>query len=268
MQQQDIIQKIQDLIAEGETEEAVNAMVAFAKANNPDIHEDVILLSGQYKQWKRENMLGIEQSDSELHRIQMGLLELLRNGQLPADRDGGRLPRAAASRSGGSALQKKLPLIGGVLGIVAVVIVLWMAIGGKDADVPAADTPEQPVVSEPSSNIHFTRLQINPGTVLVKDQRYPTADNRFYLVFQEDGNLCVQNSTDDLFKWGSYQESEILAAEARFTEDGNLVIQDAGNRSWSTQTADPGARLAISNHGRLLIVNAANKVIWEGEEAE
>lgn len=213
-------------------------------------------------------MLGVEQTNSELRRIEMSLLELLRNGHLPADRDGGRLPRAAASRSGRNALQKRLPLIGGVLGIIAVVIVLWMAIGGKEADVPPAGTPEQPVASEPSSNIHFTRLPINPGTVLVKDQRYPTADNRFYLVFQEDGNLCVRNSTDDLFKWGSYQESEIFAVEARFSEDGNLVIQDAGNRSWSTHTADPGARLAVNNHGRLLIVNVANKVIWEGEEVE
>ncbi|NUO01733.1 MAG: hypothetical protein HUU01_14095 [Saprospiraceae bacterium] len=264
MQQQDVIQKIQNLIAEGETEQAIDELVEFSRTNNPELYENAILLSGQYKQWKRENMLGIEQTNSELRRIEMGLLELLRSDPPADDHHDNKTAHAATSSSGRNTAKKRW-LIGGVLGIIVLIIFVWMATGGEDTESSAPDTPEQAMENESSGNTPFTRLQIKPGTELEMEQEYPTEDNRFYLILLEDGNLCVHSSDDDGFKWGTRQESGIFAQEARFDEDGNLEINDANNRIWSTQTTDPDASLAVSNDGVLLVVNDGGEVLWEGK---
>lgn len=79
------ISQIQAQLAEGNTEKALELLMQFLKDKSSPQHENAILLSGQYKQWKRDNMLGVEQSHQELRRIEVSILEMLKEeGELPA----------------------------------------------------------------------------------------------------------------------------------------------------------------------------------------
>lgn len=50
----DTIEQIKNHIAKGDTEKAIELLVQFTKETNSPKQDDAILLSGQYKQWKRE----------------------------------------------------------------------------------------------------------------------------------------------------------------------------------------------------------------------
>lgn len=71
------IDKIKDMIAKGNTEKALELLVEFAKTNNSPHYDEVVLLSGQFKQWKRQANLGLQQSSTELRRIEMGMMNIL-----------------------------------------------------------------------------------------------------------------------------------------------------------------------------------------------
>ncbi len=84
-----------------------------------------------------------------------------------------------------------------------------------------------------------------PNTSFVKGQRYYSEDNRYCLVFQEDGNLVV-------YKFASARKynaiwnagtAGIAMKSCVFQEDGNLVMYDyAGKARWAANggTVDKG----------------------------
>ncbi|MBK8192510.1 MAG: hypothetical protein IPK76_04680 [Lewinellaceae bacterium] len=264
MELQEIIKKIEGLLAEGQTEEALNALMEFTKSSNSPQHEDVVLLSGQFRQWKRENMLGVEQTNSELHRIEMGILTILKGGDIlessagdtPSDTPAGR------NNSGIGSIKQMAPIIGGVLGLIAVIVVVWSLTSGKNDSQKSLNAP---VVTQSVSSVNFSVLPVRAGVDLVAGQKYLTADQRHYMTFQEDGNLCIYRSSDDSFVWGSIQVGAPADGKAaRMQKDGNLVILDGNsNWMWGTQTTDPSAFLGVTNDGALAVINASNQVIWK-----
>lgn len=70
------IQQIKSLISKGKTEEALKCLIQLS-AENPDIENQALLLSGQYQQWEVSKRLGILESDIEVRRIQHSILDLL-----------------------------------------------------------------------------------------------------------------------------------------------------------------------------------------------
>jgi hypothetical protein len=75
------IEQIKNYIAKGETDKAIALLIEYTKKTNSPKQDDAILLSGQYRQWKREISLGIEQSSSELRRIEMTVMTILQEKQ-------------------------------------------------------------------------------------------------------------------------------------------------------------------------------------------
>lgn len=73
----DSISQIKKWIAQGETEKAVEALLEYARSKGGDAERQALLLSGQFRQWKREQTLGIQQSNNELRRIELSIMELL-----------------------------------------------------------------------------------------------------------------------------------------------------------------------------------------------
>lgn len=71
------IDQIKELIAEGNTEEAIEILVEYTKKQKPELHDEAVLLSGQFRQWKRQQTLGVQQSSSELHRIDLAIMNVL-----------------------------------------------------------------------------------------------------------------------------------------------------------------------------------------------
>ena len=73
----EIIEKIRNYIAKGETENAIKLLVDYTNETQSPKHDEAVLLSGQFKQWKRQANLGLEQSNSDLRRIEMSILNIL-----------------------------------------------------------------------------------------------------------------------------------------------------------------------------------------------
>jgi len=134
-----------------------------------------------------------------------------------------------------------------------------------------AQTP--PPIRVPGGEKPLPQGIFKPNTSFVKGQRYYSADNRYCLIFQEDGNLVI-------YKFASAKKySAIWNAGTNglaiktciFQEDGNLVMYDyAGKARWAANggSVDNGGRnngdkfypvgpdshwLAMQNDGNLVI---------------
>ena len=85
----------------------------------------------------------------------------------------------------------------------------------------------------------YNKGVIPPNTSLVKNQRYYSADNRYCLVFQPDGNLVLYKfSTPTSFKaiWNTHTNGMAMN-KCVFQKDGNLVLYDyTGKAKWDSWT--------------------------------
>ena len=128
----EFIDKIKEHISQGETEKAIKLLVEFTKENKPDMHDEAVLLSGQFRQWKREVSLGVQQSNSELRRIEMGIINLLTDESISdnslADLN---LSRQKFNAQPPAKKSKLLPIALGVLSLV-VVFMAWQMMTHND----------------------------------------------------------------------------------------------------------------------------------------
>lgn len=155
----EIAHQIKTLLAKGETEKALDLLLENADALDNTAQQQIFLLSGQYKQWKRERMLGIEQSSSELRRIELAIMELLD------------APKAAASRKASAAPSSLLARYWPVLvGLLFVGVAGWFVVQSRTASaVPATastlSAAESPASepSDPTSPLPTSDLE-NPPT--------------------------------------------------------------------------------------------------------
>ncbi len=78
-----------------------------------------------------------------------------------------------------------------------------------------------------------------PNTVLEKNKRYYSEDNRYFLLFQEDGNLVVykvmgNNKVKAI--WNTHTNGKAIK-KCVFQDDGNLVLYDYNNKAiWAAFT--------------------------------
>ncbi len=137
----EIAHQIKTLLAKGETEKALDLLLENADALDNTAQQQIFLLSGQYKQWKRERMLGIEQSSSELRRIELAIMELLD------------APKQAASRKvfapPSSLVAKYWPVL---IGLLFVGVAVWFVVQSRTASAPAADLQPTEVLDERQSD--------------------------------------------------------------------------------------------------------------------
>ena len=117
------------------------------------------------------------------------------------------------------------------------------------------------VQSRPPGICPTDTLTLLPGESLV------SADGRFLLVYQTDGNLVVyETGAGALWASGTAGSS---AGRATMQDDGNLVVYDAASRAvFATNTSShPGASLVMQNDGNLVIYDANGVAIWATQTA-
>ncbi len=69
--------QIEELIRKGETEEAIKYLSKYGEAKNDTFHDQCILISSSYHEWKNREINGLGNPPTELPRINHSILKLL-----------------------------------------------------------------------------------------------------------------------------------------------------------------------------------------------
>lgn len=70
-----IFDKVKQLIAKGETAEAIDLLKNHAKGDNPSLENDIVLLEGRFRKWEREAALDV--SEDSLEKIHYAILKCI-----------------------------------------------------------------------------------------------------------------------------------------------------------------------------------------------
>ena len=87
-----------------------------------------------------------------------------------------------------------------------------------------------------------------------------SADGRFYLTMQTDGNFVLWGPSGVLWATGTNGTG---AAAAYFQQDGNLVLYSGSGAVWASATHSYCANLAVQNDGNVVIYSATGAVVWQ-----
>ena len=141
----DATEQIKNHIAKGEPDKAINLLLEHSRGNIPNIYDEALLLSGQYRQWKRGITLGVEQSSTELRRIEVGVLDLLNNQEayanvIPSKNNFAAAPTSTKSDAGKSNLTS---ILLGVFGTISIGFIVLLVVGAKDPEVPVNGNPAE-----------------------------------------------------------------------------------------------------------------------------
>ena len=93
-----------------------------------------------------------------------------------------------------------------------------------------------------------------PGQTLFVNQSLTSADNRFRLTMQNDGNLVIYRTSDNRALWATgTQQSDVQRAVMQ--TDGNFVLYHVNNApAWASNTAgSPGSYIIMQTDGNLVI---------------
>src|SRR5439155_5305822 len=94
-----------------------------------------------------------------------------------------------------------------------------------------------------------------PNWVLNPDQSIYSADGRYRLTYQLDGNLVLYQQWDGQSPWASNTVGTSLG-QVIMRDDGDLVISDAnGTVVWDSGTAGAGNYLLVQTDGNLIVAS-------------
>lgn len=68
---------IKNLVANGEIDKALEALLSYTIDNQSTFQNDITSLKGQYSQWQKEKRIGLEPEPKELRRIELAVLEFV-----------------------------------------------------------------------------------------------------------------------------------------------------------------------------------------------
>jgi hypothetical protein len=102
------------------------------------------------------------------------------------------------------------------------------------------------------------------GDEMITNHFLQSADGRFRLILQDDGNLVLYFYNTALWHTSTFGNPDVnrLAMQT----DGNLVLYDSnGGYYWHTSTyGNPGAYLLLQNDGNLVVYNGGTPLWWSG----
>jgi predicted heme/steroid binding protein len=105
---------------------------------------------------------------------------------------------------------------------------------------------------------------VSSGGRLSRGERYHSTNRQYYVIFQDDGNLVVYNSSNQPL-WGADCHGK-GGNRCVFQPDGNLVVYDASNAPiWASNTHGKGSGLRVLNmqdDGNLVIYDSTGRAIW------
>ena len=104
---------------------------------------------------------------------------------------------------------------------------------------------------------------LQPGARLLAGQSLTSANKRYRLVYQTDGNLVLYDDGDGTIPWAS-GTGGTSAGQALMQTDGHFVVYDAQVVGvWGSGTAgNANARLVLQNDGNLVIYSASGQPLW------
>lgn len=115
-----------------------------------------------------------------------------------------------------------------------------------------------------TSDTHPSSLNFGRGGFVLNSGESITTANR-RLVMQGDGNLVLQQFSDDQFDsnlWASNSNTG-SGKLASFQSDGNFVVYNtSGLPIWASNTASTGHSLSLQADGNLVIYNSTGQSIW------
>ncbi len=114
-------------------------------------------------------------------------------------------------------------------------------------------------------HLSYVNTTLSPGlggiARMYPGQSIDTADRKYHLILQRDGNLVLYSPTRVLWSTGTdNQQTAFLAIQP----DGNLVLYDRSARAlWASSTTRSGpTHLAVQQDGNLVIYNQQNSPQW------
>ncbi len=138
----------------------------------------------------------------------------------------------------------------------------------NDGNVVIYDTGNHPlwasntvVPAQPAKPTHGDRLL--PGEGLLAGGSISSADGRFKLTMQGDGNLVLYGPSHQPL-WASNTSNHNNIWDAILQTDGNLVVYDAHNHPlWATGTnGKPAAYFVVQNDGNAVLYDRGNHPLW------
>jgi pimeloyl-ACP methyl ester carboxylesterase len=132
--------------------------------------------------------------------------------------------------------------------------------GPAPAPVPPADNPPDPGDSEESGGGGADTLA--SGTALHAGEGLFSANGRYHLVYQGDGNLVLYRD-DGTPLWASHTDGSAPGVVV-MQGDGNLVMYDGQDVPiWHTGTSGyGGAWLVVGNDGNVVVYDAHGSPLW------
>jgi hypothetical protein len=120
-------------------------------------------------------------------------------------------------------------------------------------------TPPPPPPCNKPANAYGGVSQLRADECLRVGQGRISADGKYALIMQSDGNLVILATATNTPIWASgtdfYQD---VGTEAVLQSDGNFVIYAAGQHVWDTETFDRApVALVLQTNGDLQLVEAA-----------
>ncbi|MGI8802983.1 MAG: hypothetical protein ACR2KV_12545 [Solirubrobacteraceae bacterium] len=102
-----------------------------------------------------------------------------------------------------------------------------------------------------------------PGQVLHGGDSITSADGRFLLVYQSDGNLVLYRLLDQAATWASGTDGQPVGV-CIMQSDGNLVVYNLGGTAvWASGTdGHPGSFVIAQTDGNLVVYQPDNVAIW------
>jgi hypothetical protein len=108
--------------------------------------------------------------------------------------------------------------------------------------------------------IPATRDQLRADDVLRPGEKIQSANGRYTLTYQSDGNLVLYAGSTALWASNTYGRP---VGRTIMQTDGNLVIYGPNNDFvWNTGTVSPGSRLILQDDSNLVIYRADGVPIW------
>lgn len=203
----DTSEQIKNHIAKGESEKAIKLLLEFTREERPALHDEALLLSGQYRQWKRRLTLGVEQSSGELRRIEVGVMDVL-NDEETYDGNYSRVNKLASAPTAATAVAKPksnlTPVLLGVFGTISIIFLAMLMIPVDD-----------PAIAE-NPNVSHANIASTPVPTTQKEPEHIEQSERTVL-----GSELTESQFDQ--QMASLEQSTGGLDPVRF--DINMVIQ-------------------------------------------
>lgn len=294
MQPKEIKTRIKKHIARGETEEAINLLLNYSEEIGCATQDEIILISGQYMQWQREKMLGVEPSSAEVRRIQMALLEIVdkRLGKnLRHTRPAPSTAQQSSSVSPPKSKNNLVPILIGVAFVIAIgvgaVVFMNNGQGSTQASLESAKVVDESKANQDAAKEEGkTEKEAIGNSEKNKSNQTPKQENPSTQNTSTSTKKTTQQPSVPKTKAPTKRPPRKVLTRGQRLNEGeemtspngtyNLIVQDNGDLAiyknelmpvWATMTSGNGrgAKLVLENSGNLVLYNGRGKIIWASE---